>query len=239
MRPSQFSHTRTSSSPTTTIPQDSSSRTNSLAITGLPKEFFQPHLLVHLHTHFQSYGTINQWVPLPGFGRILVVYEDDEAAEKAKIHSDPIVLNATEDRQELALRVYRADPNPLIFDSVNPENQFLQPPVLERDIPTLPAGSPGNPTPLADDLITALKNLQLQQSHYRGSSVEVLMDATESGVSVVVEDCDFGVDKNHLAWEEEDNRMYGVTAPSRTKWDHSQLFAAMPPFGSSIPVSVF
>ncbi|KAG7086384.1 hypothetical protein E1B28_002341 [Marasmius oreades] len=237
MPSSQYSHARASSSTSSTF----SKGTNSLAITSLPKEFFQPHLLLHLYTHFQTYGKINQWVPLPGFGRILVVYENEDDAEKAKIYSDPIVLNATEDRQELVLRVYRADPNPLISD-VNTENQFLQPPGSEQQFLTSPGGERmkeilPNPTSVTDELIAALKNLYLQQNHNRKSGVEVLMDAAESGVSVVVEDCDFGVDENRDTWEEDSNWMYGVMTPLRTMW--RPFCAAIPPFTSSMSVPVY
>jgi hypothetical protein len=73
-------------------------RTNTLAITPMPKEFFQPLILDVLRDHFATYGELNRWVPLPGFGRILVVYTQDDDAETAKIHSDPIVLDQTDDR---------------------------------------------------------------------------------------------------------------------------------------------
>jgi hypothetical protein len=51
-----------------------------------------------LRDHFASYGEINQWVPLPGFGRIITVYESEHCAETAKQQSDPIVLEGTLDQ---------------------------------------------------------------------------------------------------------------------------------------------
>lgn len=73
-------------------------RTNTLAVTSLPKSFFEPVILELLHSHFSSFGTINQWVPLPGFSRIIVVYEEEDHAETAKLRSDPIILSATKER---------------------------------------------------------------------------------------------------------------------------------------------
>lgn len=69
-----------------------------MAVTSIPKEFFEPLLLDVLRGHFATYGQINRWVPLPGFSRILIVYTHEEDAEAAKIHSDPIVLEQTADR---------------------------------------------------------------------------------------------------------------------------------------------
>ncbi|KAF7353802.1 hypothetical protein MVEN_01065700 [Mycena venus] len=76
-------------------------RTNTLAVTSIPKEFFQPLPLNVLRNHFTTYGHINRWVPLPGFGRIIVVYTREDDAETAKIHCDPIVLEQTQDRLQL------------------------------------------------------------------------------------------------------------------------------------------
>jgi hypothetical protein len=67
--------------------------TNTVAVTSVPKSFFDPLILSMLRDHFASYGDINQWVPLQGFGRIIIVYERDESAEMAKLKSDPIVVD--------------------------------------------------------------------------------------------------------------------------------------------------
>jgi len=73
-------------------------RTNTLAVTPLPRSFFQPVILQLLRVHFSSFGAINQWVPLPGFSRIIIVYEQEDYAENAKLCSDPIILSATKER---------------------------------------------------------------------------------------------------------------------------------------------
>ena len=50
-----------------------------------------------LRNYFASFGEINQWVPLQGFGRIIIVYENNYDAERAKQKSDPIVLDPASD----------------------------------------------------------------------------------------------------------------------------------------------
>lgn len=72
--------------------------TNTLAVTSLPRSFFEPVILDMLRDHFESYGEINQWVPLPGFGRIIIVYGLEHHAETVKRHCDPIVLEGTPDQ---------------------------------------------------------------------------------------------------------------------------------------------
>jgi len=217
-------------------------RTNTIAVTSLPKAFFEPVILELLHTHFSSFGSINQWVPLPGFSRIIVVYEEEDHAENAKVRSDPIILSATKERSEdFILRVYRADPNPLISrDQDLPSQNYLRPPVVEKNFLISPPGSPPvgwepikedppNMTPLADDLIEALRKLQVQQQ--RKSSFEVLLEPNEeSGVGVYVEDCDLA---DSMEEDKDDEWVYGVTAPARTKW--RPVATAMPPMR---PISV-
>lgn len=51
-----------------------------------------------LRDHFASFGEINQWVPLQGFGRIIIVYECEHDAETVKLRCDPIVLEDTLDQ---------------------------------------------------------------------------------------------------------------------------------------------
>ncbi|KAJ7144940.1 Calcipressin [Mycena crocata] len=203
-------------------------RTNTLAVTSLPKEFFQPLLLDVLRKHFATFGQINRWVPLPGFGRIIVVYTLEDDAETAKIHSDPIVLEQTHDRSQITLRVYRADPNPLLpveSDSdLVPEANYLRPPAIEKNFLISPPGSPPvgwepikedppNATPLADDLIAALRKLQVSEKH---SGLEVLVEPYDGGVGVFVQDCD--------DYEsEEDCWVYGESAPAREKWRPTAL----------------
>ncbi|KAJ7447211.1 Calcipressin [Mycena latifolia] len=210
-------------------------RTNTVAITSIPKEFFQPLLLGVLQDHFATYGQINRWVPLPGFGRIIVVYTREDDAETAKIHCDPIVLEQTHDRSQIILRVYRADPNPLLpmeSEDIVPEANYLQPPAIEKNFLISPPGSPPvgwepikeeppNATPLADDLMAALRKLQVNERH--SSGLEVLIEPHDggSGVGVYVQDYD-GEDE-----EREEDWVYGESAPTRAKW--RPIATALPP----------
>jgi hypothetical protein len=79
-------------------PPSPSEPTNTLAVTSLPRSFFDPVILDMLRDHFASFGEINQWVPLPGFSRIIIVYECEHRAELAKRQCDPIVLENTLDQ---------------------------------------------------------------------------------------------------------------------------------------------
>ncbi|KAJ7184500.1 Calcipressin [Mycena filopes] len=211
-------------------------RTNTLAITSLPKNFFQPLILDVLRSHFASYGHLNRWIPLPGFHRILVVYTREDDAESAKIHCDPIVLEQTHDRSQINLRVYRADPNPLLpmeSDDVVPEGNYLRPPAIEKNFLISPPGSPPvgwepikeeppNATPLADDLIAALRKLQVHEK--RSSGLEVLIEPEDgdSGVGVYIQDC--GDDDDD---ESDEDWVYGESAPAREKW--RPIATALPP----------
>jgi hypothetical protein len=204
----------------------------------MPKEFFEPLILDVLRDHFSTYGQLNRWVPLPGFGRILVVYMQEDDAEAAKIHSDPIVLEQTDDRPRINLRVYRADPNPLLpMTSIDlvPEANYLRPPDIEKNFLISPPGSPPvgwepikeeppNAAPLADDLMAALRKLQVTERN--GSGLEVLIEPEDgdSGVGVYVEDCDGEEEENEEDW------VYGESAPGRAKW---RPVTAMPPMDST------
>jgi hypothetical protein len=67
-------------------------------VTQLPQELFQAVALDALKRHFAAFGEINQWAPIGAFGRVIIVYEDEDAAEVAKLESDPVVLEHTPDR---------------------------------------------------------------------------------------------------------------------------------------------
>jgi len=189
-----------------------------------------------LRDHFASFGDINQWVPLPGFGRIIIVYESEHHAEAVKQQSDPIVVEGTPDHPRIMLRVFRADPNPLIprgERSYIPQTSYLQPPPIEKNFLISPPGSPPvgwepvkedppNATPLAEDLIHALRKLQVQNSR---PAFEQLLDPFDgSGVGVYIEDYDAN---SHCMDISEEDWVYGESAPAREKW--RQFATSMPP----------
>jgi len=54
-----------------------------------------------LERHFQLFGSVHSWVLLPSFGRIMVVYYNDEDAERARLDFDATALRHTHDRYAL------------------------------------------------------------------------------------------------------------------------------------------
>ena len=136
------------------------------------------------------------------------------------------------------MRVYRADHTPIVSDETQEHNLYLRPPVNEKNFLISPPGSPPvgweqireDPpyaTPLANDLIAALRKLELQeQSERRGPGPEVLLEPEDGvGISVCVEDCD-AVAPEDEAMDDED-WAYGEMAPSRTRFRPPPT--AMPP----------
>lgn len=74
------------------MPQKGSESTNTLLITKVPRDFFQPVILEALRDFFSLYGEINQWAPLSCFSRIIVVYHREDSAEQAKRNCDPLTI---------------------------------------------------------------------------------------------------------------------------------------------------
>ncbi|KAJ3768442.1 Calcipressin [Lentinula raphanica] len=227
--------------------------TNSLAITQVPDEFFHPAVLGVLRDHFDLYGEITHWVPLRAFRRIMVVFTEEDAAEHAKRSCDRIQISATQDRPAVELRVYRADPNPIIPQSAFasgssyiPADNYLRPPALEKNFLISPPGSPPvdwepikedppNATPLAGDLMAALQKLQLEERNREGNQgPEILLhpEDGDSGVGVYVEDCDTRAAEVEIEIDDED-WVYGQTAPARSKW---KPVTAMPPMHATLMV---
>ncbi|KAJ7882844.1 Calcipressin [Mycena leptocephala] len=214
-------------------------RTNTLAVTSLPKEFFEPLLLDVLRSHFATYGEINKFAPLPSFSRIIIVYVSEDARKRPKSTAIPSFSSKrTIGLSQITLRVYRADPNPLLAtesDDLVPEANYLRPPAVEKNFLISPPGSPPvgwepikeeppNATPLADDLMAALRKLQVNERP--SSGLEVLLEPQDgdSGVGVYVQDCD---DEEE---EDEEDWVYGESAPTRGKW---RPVTAMPPMVAS------
>jgi hypothetical protein len=72
--------------------------TNTLVVTGISRSCFQnPVIVSTLERHFQLFGRVHSWAPLPSFGRIMVVYYDDEDAERARRDFDATALRHTHD----------------------------------------------------------------------------------------------------------------------------------------------
>ncbi|KAI0034979.1 Calcipressin, partial [Vararia minispora EC-137] len=204
-------------------------RTNTLVLAQLPPPFFEPLVLTALRQHFEEAGQIHSWAPLRAFGRVILVYYDEEAAEAAKLGLDGIVIDATASTPQFTLRVFRGDPTPI---TAVPD-MYLHPPAIEKNFLISPPGSPPvgwepikedppNAAPLAEDLIAALRRLQLAAPG-GGPHVEILFEPEDGqGISVYVEDCDCGI-----MGDEEQDWAYGSDNPSRMQW--RPVPTAMPP----------
>ena len=143
--------------------------------------------------------------------------------------TDPIDNLRAPRSPAFVLRVFRADPTPV----TPPDGTHLRPPAIEKNFLISPPGSPPvgweqvvedppNVTPLADDLIAALRKLQLTADT---GGREMLLDPEDgAGIGVYVEDCDVlgegGVD-------EEPDWAYGDDNPSRLVYKPTPT--ALPP----------
>jgi hypothetical protein len=117
-----------------------------------------------------------------------------------------------------------------------PDIHYLKVPELEKNFLISPPGSPPvgwepakeeppNSTPLADDIVAALRQLQLM---HNSSGVEMLLHPDEgSGISICVEDCGSEEDSS-----EEINWDYGEPRPSRSKW--KPISTALPPLHACV-----
>jgi len=220
------------------IPQTnpSSPTTNTLIVTGISRSFFEnPSIISTLERHFQWFGRLHSWAPLPNFGRIMVVYYDDEDAERTRRDFDSAALTHAHDWPESirSLRVYRADRTEIERD---PSEHYLRPPEHEKNFLISPPGSPPigweqvredppNETPLAEDLIHALRKLevdaQFRKTKVEGQrGVELLLAPEDSadGISVYVEDCDVSEEEDEIEIDIEDTGegwAYGESSPYR------------------------
>lgn len=144
------------------------------------------------------------------------------------------------------MRVYRADPTPIETDETHEHNHYLRPPVNDKNFLISPPGSPPvgweqiredppNSTPLAHDLINALRKLEVQaEQERRGPGPEILLEPEDGvGISVCVEDCDAVViETDKLDDGNEEDWAYGDLAPSRMRWRPTPT--SMPPLRASI-----
>ncbi|KAI0085955.1 Calcipressin-domain-containing protein [Irpex rosettiformis] len=217
-------------------------RTNTLVVTSLPLSFFEPVVLEALKLHFESYGDVHTWAPLKAFARVFLIYYDEEAAELAKDACDNLYVKETGESPATLLRVFRADPTPLA-QLVNPD--LLRPPELEKNFLISPPGSPPvgweqireeppNHAPLADDLIAALKKLQLQREAPGQHGIEVLIEPEDGGgIRICVEDCGGDIPATLDEAEEGEQRFYNLGLISKAKLQFKPAPTAMPPMPMS------
>lgn len=138
--------------------------------------------------------------------------------------------------------MYRADPTPL---EQLTNRDLLRPPQLEKNFLISPPGSPPvgweqiredppNSTPLADDLMNALRRLQIERDTHHGVEVLIEPEAEDGpGIGIYVEDCDEGeapADEREL---DESEWVYG-----QTRTQYRPVPAALPPPTARPPVAV-
>lgn len=76
----------------TTSPPRIVTPTNTLVLASLPPSFFHPSILDVLREHFALYGALHTFAPIRVFGRAIIVYYDDHAAEQGKQCLDGIEI---------------------------------------------------------------------------------------------------------------------------------------------------
>ena len=125
-------------------------------------------------------------------------------------------------RPRTILGVYRSVK--INLNNNSSDDQHLRPPAIEKNFLISPPGSPPvgwepiredppNPTPLAEDLIAALRKLQV---HTKRSSREMLLEPEDGvGVTVYVEECGMDDEANEAS---EEDWVYGQPSPMRQKW---------------------
>ena len=69
------------------------SQTNTHALILPHQSLFLPPILDRLKVHYEQYGNIAHWAPIRGFGRVIIVYEDIEGADRAKRQGDWLKLD--------------------------------------------------------------------------------------------------------------------------------------------------
>jgi len=136
-----------------------------------------------------------------------------------------------------SLKVYRADRTEIERD---PAELYLRPPELEKNFLISPPGSPPvgweqireeppNVTPLAEDLINALRKLEIEAQFQRTKvegqrGLELLLAPEDStdGISVYVENCDIAEDEDEITidieetgegWAYGEDSRYRMQAP--------------------------
>jgi len=246
-------------SPPSSPPAPPVAPTNTLVLAGIPQSFFHPAVIGALRDHFALYGELHTFAPIRAFGRAIIVYYEERAAEKGKLSLDGIEVGGVPGYPLVTLRVYRGDPTPLEPPLIQSESDsphkrdpyHLAPPSPTKNFLISPPGSPPvgwepikeeppNATPLADDLISALHKLQVEQE-LRGNKVtqrtengrgEILWrpEETPAGVGVNVEDCGQPDEPPLIVEadnEEEPEWSYG--APSEGKPKYVLPRTSMPP----------
>jgi calcipressin-2 len=73
--------------------QTAEEATNTLALLLPHLSLFAPPILDLLKDHYSTYGPLAHWAPVKGFGRVILVYEENEDAARAKREGDWLHLD--------------------------------------------------------------------------------------------------------------------------------------------------
>ena len=72
-------------------------RTNTLALLLPHTSLFTPPILELLRAHYEQFGPIAHWAPVKGFGRVIVVWQEEGDAERAKEEGGRLWLDVNVD----------------------------------------------------------------------------------------------------------------------------------------------
>lgn len=67
--------------------------TNTLALLLPHLSLFATPILEILRDHYSTYGPLAHWAPVKGFGRVILVYEENDDAARAKKEGDWLKLD--------------------------------------------------------------------------------------------------------------------------------------------------
>jgi hypothetical protein len=81
-------------SPPPLLPDTPDEITNTLALLLPSQQLFEPAILSVLRNHYEGYGRLAHWAPVRGFGRVILVYDEEEDAARAKREGDRLKLDA-------------------------------------------------------------------------------------------------------------------------------------------------
>jgi calcipressin-2 len=70
-------------------------RTNTVILTNIPPDFFEPQVIRVLREYFELYGRMYAFAPLKSFARAILVYYLEDDAENVKQLCDGVTLEET------------------------------------------------------------------------------------------------------------------------------------------------
>lgn len=87
--------------------------TNTLALLLPTQALFAPEPIGVLKAAFEAYGRLVHWAPVRGMGRVILVYDDNDAAARAKRHGDLLRIELGDEAEAAAEAVEARSPAPV------------------------------------------------------------------------------------------------------------------------------